>query len=928
MKSPSFKRQIVLTFAIGFSLLVGALVTYQSKLEQDILYRDSLVATTHLAQTLAVTSASWVMANDVVGLQETVQAIGQFSELRYAMVLSPAGRVLAHSDVTIVGQFVSDATSLALIQSRAVAQVIADDAAVVDVAMPIMLKDQTLGWVRLAQDRKTLAALLEQQLWSTAILVLLSAGLSLLAALWIANRLGYRINTLVEVSKKIQAGDLTTRAQISGTDEVSVLGIGINQMLDALARDKAKLLAGEQQLFEAKLAADRAVLIEATAHYTRSLIEANLDPLVTISPKGKITDVNHATEIASGRIREALMGSDFSDYFTEPEAARAGYRQVLLRGQVIDYPLALRHVSGRIIDVLCNASVYRNRAGEVQGVFAAVRDITERKRADELIRNSERNLSEAQRIAHIGSWYLDIASNQVTWTDELYKMYGFDPTRPPPPYTEHQKLFTPESWDRLNTALPNTRETGIPYELELETVRKDGSSGFMWARGEVVLDANGVTVGLRGVTQDITEQKRVEQREQLHTRTAHVNRVLQMLATHAPLPRVLDTIAREMEAFNPGLQCRILLQDDGGQAWQHDATPLGACWSQPILSAQGQVLGTFAVYHPQAQQPTLAEKKMVQDEAHLVAIAIEKTHTEARLQLAANVFTHAREGIMITDAAGIILEVNATFSLITGYDRDEVVGQNPRLLKSGRQAPEFYVAMWKALIDKGHWYGELWNRRKDGQEYAQLITISVVLDSAGRTQNYVALFSDITLMKEHEKQLETIAHYDALTDLPNRLLLTDRLHQALLQSQRRGLMLAVVYLDLDGFKQVNDQHGHNAGDALLIAVTQHMKEALREGDTLARIGGDEFVAVLVDLDDALACKPVLDRLLQAASMPLAVGDALARVSASIGVTFYPHDGLEADLLMRQADQAMYIAKDAGKNRYRFFDVNSSSRIMR
>ena len=292
-----------------------------------------------------------------------------------------------------------------------------------------------------------------------------------------------------------------------------------------------------------------------------------------------------------------------------------------------------------------------------------------------------------------------------------------------------------------------------------------------------------------------------------------------------------------------------------------------------------------------------------------------------KLQLAASVFTHAREGIMITDAKGVIVDVNETFTRITGFSREEAVGQNPRMLNSGRQSTEYYAAMWRALLETGQWSGEVWNRRKDGEVYAEMQTVSAVRDGAGQTQNYVALFSDITPMKEHQQQLEHIAHYDALTHLPNRVLLADRLQQAILQSQRRRRSLAVVFLDLDGFKAVNDRHGHATGDSLLIALAQRMKTALREGDTLARMGGDEFVAILVDLEQTQDCDPVLDRLLMAASAPFEAGAAVLQVSASMGVTVYPQDGSDADLLMRHADQAMYAAKQAGRNRYHLFDVD-------
>ncbi|MBK1695253.1 bifunctional diguanylate cyclase/phosphodiesterase [Chromatium weissei] len=303
----------------------------------------------------------------------------------------------------------------------------------------------------------------------------------------------------------------------------------------------------------------------------------------------------------------------------------------------------------------------------------------------------------------------------------------------------------------------------------------------------------------------------------------------------------------------------------------------------------------------------------------------DRRRTTEQLQLAASVFVHAREGIMITDANGTILDVNAAFTYITGYHHDEVIGRNPRLLKSNRHDAEFYTAMWRSLIDEGQWIGETWNRRKNGEVYAQMQTISAVRNAQGTTQHYVSLMSDITSMKEHQRQLEYIAHYDALTSLPNRLLLAYRLDQAMTQTKRRQQSLAVVYLDLDGFKAINDNHGHDAGDQLLMTVATRMKQNLRDCDTLARLGGDEFVAVLVDLEHSACCVPMLTRLLRAAAQPVHFDDLVLQVSASIGVTFYPQfDDVNADQLLRQADQAMYQAKLSGKNRYQCFDARQPS----
>ena len=305
----------------------------------------------------------------------------------------------------------------------------------------------------------------------------------------------------------------------------------------------------------------------------------------------------------------------------------------------------------------------------------------------------------------------------------------------------------------------------------------------------------------------------------------------------------------------------------------------------------------------------------------------ERRLAEDRLQLFASVFTHSREGIMITAADGAIIEVNQAFARITGYARAEVLGKNPRVLSSGRQDAAFYAAMWRDLAQQGHWQGEVWNRRKSGEVYATMQTVSAVRDRRGVTQQYLALFSDITALKEQQEQLERIAHFDVLTGLPNRSLLADRLHQSMAQAQRRNQSLAVAFLDLDGFKAVNDQHGHGAGDQLLIALAAHMKQALREGDTLARLGGDEFVAVLLDLSDVESSLPTLARLLAAAAQVVPIGALELQVSASIGVTFYPQrEDVDADQLLRQADQAMYQAKLAGKNRYHVFDAVQDSNI--
>ncbi|MDC7714924.1 EAL domain-containing protein [Vogesella sp. LYT5W] len=300
----------------------------------------------------------------------------------------------------------------------------------------------------------------------------------------------------------------------------------------------------------------------------------------------------------------------------------------------------------------------------------------------------------------------------------------------------------------------------------------------------------------------------------------------------------------------------------------------------------------------------------------------ERKRVELALKEAAVVFDSSYEGIMVVSPAGRITKVNAAFTRITGYSAEAAVGQTPALLSSGQHDAAFYREMWASVREHGFWHGEIWNRRQNGELYPEQLSISVVHDEQGQVCHYVGIFSDISQLKAHEAELERIANFDPLTGLPNRRLLSDRLEQAIRHSTRSGKSCAVCFLDLDGFKAINDQYGHAAGDQLLIGVSANLKTVLRADDTLARLGGDEFVVLLVDVGGSEECVQVLERLLAAIRQEVDLGDTVVRASASIGVSLYPQDNVDADTLLRHADQAMYLAKDAGKNRYRMFDPES------
>lgn len=287
-----------------------------------------------------------------------------------------------------------------------------------------------------------------------------------------------------------------------------------------------------------------------------------------------------------------------------------------------------------------------------------------------------------------------------------------------------------------------------------------------------------------------------------------------------------------------------------------------------------------------------------------------------KLALAASVFAHTRNGVMITALDGSILAVNPAFTVITGYSEDEVIGKNPRILKSGRQGADFYKAMWESIQVHGFWHGEAWNRRKDGTHFAEDITVTMVPDEHGQSSHYIAVFSDITKLSERRRWLEKRSYFDTLTGLPNRVLLMERLAKAIAEANDSGVPLAVVFIDLDGFKEVNDKFGHAAGDNLLVQTAGRFAQALRASDTLARFGGDEFIAILPDLADSTVLPVLMQRLLDASGLPLELEGAPAKISASIGIAFFPSDASSPEELLAAADAAMYVAKREGRNCYR------------
>ncbi|MDE1942049.1 MAG: EAL domain-containing protein [Betaproteobacteria bacterium] len=297
---------------------------------------------------------------------------------------------------------------------------------------------------------------------------------------------------------------------------------------------------------------------------------------------------------------------------------------------------------------------------------------------------------------------------------------------------------------------------------------------------------------------------------------------------------------------------------------------------------------------------------------------IRQKSAEDSLRLAASVYQNSGEGMMITDADNRIMAVNPAFTKITGFTAEEAVGQNPSLLKSGRHDTAFYRNMWQSLHESGSWQGEIWDRRKNGEVYPKWLSINSVFTEEDRLLHRIALFTDISQQKEFEELIWRQANFDTLTELPNRRMFYDRLEQEIKKSHRSGQPLALLFLDIDHFKDVNDNLGHAKGDILLSEAARRLVGCVRETDTVARFGGDEFTIILGELSDPDSVDRICQEILERLAAPFPLGEDLAYVSASIGVTFYPSDATDTDVLLKNADQAMYAAKNLGRNRYSYF----------
>lgn len=544
--------------------------------------------------------------------------------------------------------------------------------------------------------------------------------------------------------------------------------------------------------------------------------------------------------------------------------------------------------------------------------------------------------------AGIGTWIWNIQTGEIRINEKWAEIIGYTLEELCPTSIETWQRLTHPDDLRASDALLKRHFEGLDaqYSCHARMRHKRGHWVHVLDRGKVLIrNAAGSPLWMFGSHLDVTEQRVAElERHQFNDR-------FHRLARH--LPGFLYQYRLRPDGTSHFPFATASIRDIYGRSPEdvlEDATPVfkvlhpeDAERVASAIAASARTLTTwhdrYRVLHPMRgliwvdgnATPEQAEDGSITWHGYLRDVTQLQLQSE-RLELAAKVFSSSQEGIVITDAGNRIIDVNEAFTLITGYERHEVIGKSPAILSSGRQGAGFYKRMWASIANTGRWRGEIWNRRKNGEVYAEMLSVDTIKRSDGTVQNYIAVFSDISQIKEHQEELVRIAHYDVLTGLPNRRILDDRLHVAIEKAKRDKQLAAVCFLDLDGFKAINDSFGHEAGDQLLIDLAADIRHAVRAHDTVSRFGGDEFVLLLTEMNSRNQIVEVVDRVLQVCHRQVTQGNASLPVSASVGIAVYPELEIAPDVLLRFADQAMYRAKQQGRNRYVFFDSHEDHAI--
>ncbi|MCG8012550.1 MAG: PAS domain S-box protein [Candidatus Thiodiazotropha weberae] len=786
----------------------------------------------------------------------------------------------------------------------------------------------------------------------------------------------------------------------------------------------------------------------------KNLITHSPDMMYQVGLDEKVIFVSPSIEHMTGFTPDEIIGIDAAELlYVRPEERNILLQLLNENGSVKGFEAELKRKDGTTWWASANVHYVKDENGTVQAVEGIVRDITEQKRIESLLHESEQRLRFALDRSHTGGWDLNLVDHTVHRTLKHDQIFGYDSLLPEWTYEMFLDHVIPVDRSDVDNNFNNSVDTKSDWNFECRIRRRDNE--ILWIRGagghELV--KTGEIKRMSGIVQDITERKLaeaklIESEKSLRTLLDTIPDLIWLkdpegvyLSCNSHFQQFLDLSEERIigktdhDLFDPSIADAYHKNDkivlDSGKVHMNEEDAIYAdghitqmeTTKTPVHAPDGSLVGVLGIgrditerkraesdlteserrfratfdqaavgiarvapdghwlevneklseivgysreellektfqdiTYPDDLDADLAlvkevlsgkrktysmDKRYIKSSGALVWIRLtvslvrdddgeplyfisviedidQRKKNAEKLIEAAAVFRSTGEGVTITDHEGNILDVNDAFTRITGYSRDEVIGRNPRVLQSGRHDKHFYEDMWHQLLENGQWHGEIWNRSKNGTVYPEILTISSVDPDDGGPKKYVGVFADISSLKATEARLDHLAHHDSLTGLPNRLLFRDRLIHSLASSERKGTKVAVVFLDLDRFKNINDTLGHGVGDQLLVEVSERITRITRAGDTVGRISGDEFCLVLEDLHLSIEVIPVVEKVLQIFADPFDVESHILRVSSSIGIALYPDNSKDADALLSFADAAMYEAKEAGRNTYCFY----------